>query len=41
MVVEAMKMQNDVNPEVDGVLKTLHVAPGDAVKAGQILFELE
>jgi biotin carboxyl carrier protein len=40
MVVEAMKMQNDVCPEVDGVLKVVHVAPGDAVKAGQVLFEL-
>jgi len=29
-----------VGPEVDGVLKAIHVAPGDAVKAGQVLFEL-
>jgi len=40
MVIEAMKMQNNVGPEVDGVLKALHVSPGDAVKAGQVLFEL-
>jgi biotin carboxyl carrier protein len=40
MVIEAMKMQNNVSPEVDGVLKTVHVSPGDAVKAGQVLFEL-
>ncbi len=40
MVIEAMKMQNNVSPEVDGVLKAVHVAPGDAVKAGQVLFEL-
>jgi len=40
MVIEAMKMQNNVCPEVDGALKAVHVAPGDAVKAGQVLFEL-
>jgi len=40
MVIEAMKMQNNVSPEVDGVLKAVHVTPGDAVKAGQVLFEL-
>jgi len=40
MVIEAMKMQNHVCPEVDGVLKAVHVSPGDAVKAGQVLFEL-
>jgi biotin carboxyl carrier protein len=40
MVIEAMKMQNNVSPEVDGVVKVVHVAPGDAVKAGQVLFEL-
>ena len=41
MIVEAMKMLNHVSPEVDGVLKAVHVAPGDAVKAGQVLFELD
>jgi biotin carboxyl carrier protein len=40
MVIEAMKMQNNVSPEADGVLKAIHVSPGDAVKAGQVLFEL-
>ena len=40
LVIEAMKMENHVSPEVDGVLKTVHVSPGDKVKAGQILFEL-
>jgi len=40
MVIEAMKMQNNVSPEVDGVLMAVHVSPGEAVKAGQVLFEL-
>jgi len=41
LVIEAMKMQNQVSPEVDGVVKTVCVAPGTAVKAGQVLFELK
>ena len=40
LIIEAMKMQNHVGPEVDGVLKAIHVSAGDAVKAGQVLFEL-
>ena len=40
LIIEAMKMQNHVSPEIDGVIKTMHVAPGNAVKANQILFEL-
>jgi len=40
LVIEAMKMQNYVGPAVDGVVKAVHVAAGDAVKAGQVLFEL-
>jgi biotin carboxyl carrier protein len=41
MVIEAMKMQNNVGAQVDGVVKSIHVSPGDAVKAGQVLFELD
>ena len=41
IVIEAMKMENNISPEVDGVLKAVLVSPGDAVKAGQMLFELE
>jgi biotin carboxyl carrier protein len=40
MVIEAMKMQNNVCPEVDGVLRAVHVSAGHAVKTGQVLFEL-
>jgi biotin carboxyl carrier protein len=40
LVIEAMKMQNEVNAKIDGILQAMHVSPGDAVKAGQILFEL-
>jgi len=41
MVIEAMKMQNHIGAEVDGVVKAIHVSPGETVKAGQVLFELE
>ena len=40
LVIEAMKMLNHVSPAVEGAVKAMHVAPGDAVKAGQVLFEL-
>ncbi len=40
IVIEAMKMENNISAEVDGVLTAVHVSPGDAVKAGQMLFEL-
>ena len=41
LIIEAMKMLNHVCPEVDGIVKAVRVAPGDAVKAGQVLFEIE
>ena len=40
LIIEAMKMLNHVSPQVDGVVRAMRVAPGDAVKAGQVLFEL-
>ena len=40
VVVEAMKMENRIGPAVDGVVKVVHVRSGDAVKPGQVLFEL-
>lgn len=40
LVIEAMKMQNHVGPQVGGTLRVIHVCPGQKVKAGQLLFEL-
>jgi biotin carboxyl carrier protein len=40
VIVEAMKMEINVGPAVDGVVETVHVSPGDMVKTGQVLFEL-
>ena len=41
LVIEAMKMENDVKAPRDGVVRAVRVAPGDAVDAGQALLELE
>ncbi|HTS64478.1 MAG TPA: acetyl-CoA carboxylase biotin carboxyl carrier protein subunit [Candidatus Acidoferrales bacterium] len=40
LVIEAMKMEIQIGPVVDGVIKTIRVAPGEAVGTGQLLFEL-
>ena len=40
MVIEAMKMEIQIGPAVDGVIKTIQVKPGEAVSTGQLLFEL-
>lgn len=39
-VVEAMKMQTTVGAPVDGLVEEIAVAPGDSVKAGQMLCRL-
>ena len=40
-VIEAMKMENDIQSEVDGVVKDIFVEPGDAVSAGDILMVID
>lgn len=41
IVLEAMKMESNVNSPVAGVIKAILVAPGDSVKKGQVLLEFE
>ena len=41
LVVEAMKMENDVKSPRDGVVLAVRVAVGDAVEGGQPLIDLE
>jgi biotin carboxyl carrier protein len=41
VVMEAMKMENEIKAPVSGRLKALHVTPGQAVEKGQVLFEIE
>ena len=38
-VIEAMKMQNIIRAERDGVIKTVGVKPGDSVAADEVLVE--
>ena len=41
LVLEAMKMENTILIGVEGVVKTVHVAPGALVAKGDLLVELE
>ncbi len=41
LVYEAMKMENDVNSERDGVVKRIFVNPDDVVATDQIMIEFE
>ena len=38
-VIEAMKMQNLIRAERDGVVKSIGVKPGDSVAADEVLVE--
>jgi len=41
LVLEAMKMENELRALTDGVVKAIHVAPGDAVGKNTLLLEFE
>ena len=41
VVMEAMKMENELRSSAAGVVKAVHVAPGKAVEKGAVLVELE
>ncbi|UCD19790.1 MAG: biotin/lipoyl-binding protein [candidate division WOR-3 bacterium] len=41
MVIEAMKMQNDVKAARDGQVKKIHVKPGQTVNTGDVLVTIE
>ncbi|MBI1952023.1 MAG: acetyl-CoA carboxylase biotin carboxyl carrier protein subunit [Acidobacteria bacterium] len=41
VVVEAMKMENEIPAPKGGRLARLHVQPGDTVEAGAALFTVE
>ena len=41
VVVEAMKMENQLTAEADGKIKTVAVKPGESVEVGQTLIEIE
>ena len=41
IVLEAMKMENEIRAEHDGTIRRIHVQPGQAVDLGNPLFEME
>jgi acetyl-CoA carboxylase biotin carboxyl carrier protein len=40
-ILEAMKLLNEVKAELEAVVRKIHVANGEPVEFGQLLFELE
>jgi biotin carboxyl carrier protein len=40
-VLEAMKMENELRAERDGIVRAVHVGPGDDVAKDQVLVEVE
>jgi len=41
VIVEAMKMENEIKTSIDGVVKKIHVAVGDRVDAEKTIIEIE
>jgi glutaconyl-CoA/methylmalonyl-CoA decarboxylase subunit gamma len=41
LTMEAMKMENNVLSEKDGIVKVVHVKPGQAVAQSEVLVEIE
>jgi len=41
IIIEAMKMENEIRAATEGVVKTVHVAAGQAVESGELLVELD
>ena len=41
VVLEAMKMESSITSPVDGTVARVNVGPGDGVKVGQVLIEID
>jgi biotin carboxyl carrier protein len=41
LILEAMKMQNEISTHVSGKIKKIHVKPGDSVSKDEVLLEIE
>ena len=41
LILEAMKMQNEINCPFDGVIKSVNVKEGDRIPKGQLMIEFE
>lgn len=40
LILEAMKMENEIKSGVDGVVKAVHVKEGEAIEAGHLMIEV-
>ena len=41
LILEAMKMENEIKSNMDGIIKTIHVKEGDALQSGVLMIEME
>jgi len=41
VVLEAMKMENEIQAESAGIVRRVHVTAGQAVEGGDLLFDIE
>ncbi len=41
LILEAMKMENEIDSPFEGIVKTIHVTPGSAVEKGELIMEIE
>jgi biotin carboxyl carrier protein len=41
LILEAMKMENEIKTSVDGIVKAVHVHEGDALDSGVLMMEIE
>ena len=41
IILEAMKMENEIKSGMDGVVKEIHVKEGDALDSGVLMMEVE
>ena len=41
LILEAMKMENEIMAPVDGIVASIHVAEGAAVNSGDVLVSLK
>lgn len=41
LILEAMKMENEIKAGIDGVVKSVHVSEGQTIESGQLMIEIE
>ena len=41
VILEAMKMENEIKSGIDGVVKSVHVEEGQVLESGYLMIEIE